>query len=103
MKKLLVLFCGVFFIGAGASANEIRNVITDSVQLTVNGSSSITTRQASSYSVSGSNIEVSSSGALGGLAAGTAGNGVAIRLHMHSIVLTTQLWFEYDSNLPPPH
>ena len=79
MKKLLVLFCGVFFIGAGASANEIRNVITDSVQLTVNGSSSTTTRQASSYSVSGSNIEVASGGAFGGLSAGsTAGAGVAV-------------------------
>ena len=78
MKKILFL-CGVFLLGAGSvSANEIRNVITDSVQLTVNGSASQTTRQASQYSVSGSNIEVSSSGALGGLAAGTAGNGIAI-------------------------
>ena len=79
MKKLLVLFCGVFFIGSASSAGEIQNVITDSVQLTVNGSSSITTRQASSYSVSGTNIEVASGGAFGGLSAGsTAGAGVAV-------------------------
>jgi len=78
MKKLL-FFCGVLFISAGsASAVEIQNVITDSIQLTVNGSASQTTRQASQYSVSGSNIEVSSSGALGGLGAGTAGTGMAI-------------------------
>ena len=49
MKKLLVLFCGVFFIGSATSAAEIQNVITDSVQLTVNGSASQTTRQASQY------------------------------------------------------
>ena len=78
MKKLLVIFCGVFFIGSATNAAEIQNVITDSVQLTVNGSASQTTRQASQYSVSGTNIEVSSGGAFGGLAAGTAGNGVAI-------------------------
>ena len=78
MKKLLLIFCGVTLIGASASANEIRNVITDSVQLTVNGSASQTTRQASTYSVSGSNIKISSGGALGGLAAGTAGTGMAI-------------------------
>ncbi len=79
MKKLLVLFCGVFFVGSASSAGEIQNVITDSVQLTVNGSSSITTRQASSYSVSGTNIEVASGGSFGGLAAGsTAGAGVVV-------------------------
>jgi len=78
MKKLLVLFCGVFFIGSATSAAEIQNVITDSVQLTVNGSASQTTRQASQYSVSGTNIQVSSGGAFGGLAAGTAGTGVTI-------------------------
>ena len=78
MKKIL-FFCGVFLLGAGSvSANEIRNVITDSVQLTVNGSSSMTTRQASTYSVSGSNIQVASGGAFGGLAAGTAGSGVVV-------------------------
>ncbi len=70
MKKLLLVFCGVFFVGAGASANEIRNVITDSVQLVVNGSSTTTQRLASEYSVSGSNISATT---LGGLGAGTAG------------------------------
>ena len=70
MKKLLLVFCGVFFVGAGASANEIRNVITDSVQLVVNGSSTTTQRLATEYSVSGTNI---SAGTMGGLSAGTVG------------------------------
>ncbi len=70
MKKFLLIFCGLTLVGASASANEIRNVITDSVQLTVNGSSTQTQRLASQYSVSGSNI---TAGSLGGLGAGTAG------------------------------
>ena len=70
MKKLLLVFCGVFFVGASASANEIRNVITDSVQLVVNGSSTTTQRLASEYSVSGTNISATT---VGGLGAGTAG------------------------------
>ena len=69
MKKFL-FFCGVFFVGASASANEIRNVITDSVQLTVNGSSTMTQRLASEYSVSGTNI---TAGTMGGLGAGAVG------------------------------
>jgi hypothetical protein len=70
MKKLLLIFCGVTLIGASASANEIRNVITDSVQLTVNGSSTTTQRLASEYSVSGTNMTATT---MGGLGAGTAG------------------------------
>ncbi len=99
MKKIL-FFCGVFLIGAGsASANEIRNVITDSVQLTVNGSASQTTRQASQYSVSGNNIQVSSSGAFGGLAAGTAGNGVAINDGSYEIKVAGQSFTFSESAL----
>ena len=70
MKKLLLIFCGMTLAGVSASANEIRNVITDSVQLTVNGSSTMTQRLATEYSVSGTNV---SSSAFGGLGAGTAG------------------------------
>ena len=75
MKKVFLIFCGVLFVSPAAMAGEIRNVITDSVQLTVNGSASQTTRQASSYSVSGSNVTATT---LGGLGAGTAGSGMAI-------------------------
>ena len=60
--------CGVFCI-LPAQAAEISNVITDSVQLTVDGPSVTSTRIGSSYSVSGSNI---SAGTLGGLNASQA-------------------------------
>ena len=75
MKKLLLVLCGLTFIGSAASAAEVRNVITDSVQLTVNGSGTSTTRLGSSYAVSGSNISVET---LGGVSAGTAGTAMAI-------------------------
>ena len=58
MKKLLLVLCGLTLFGGAASAAEVRNVITDSVQLTVNGSGTSTTRLGSSYAVSGSNISV---------------------------------------------
>ena len=69
MKKLLFVLCGMAFITPAAMANEIRNVITDSVQLTVNGSSTNTQRLASEYSVSGTNMTATT---MGGLGAGTA-------------------------------
>ena len=96
MKKLLVLFCGVFFIGSATSAAEIQNVITDSVQLTVNGSASQTTRQASQYSVSGSNISVTT---LGGLGAGTAGSGMAISDGSYAITTAGQAFSFTESGL----
>ena len=46
------------------SATEIRNVITDSVQLTVEGPAVQSNRIGSSYSVSGSNISASTLGGL---------------------------------------
>ena len=75
MKKLLLVLCGVTLFGGAASAAEVRNVITDSVQLTVNGSGTSTTRLGSSYAVSGSNIAVET---LGGVGAGTAGTAMTI-------------------------
>lgn len=74
MKKLLFLICGVMFINP-AVAGEVRNVITDSVQLTVNGSGTSTSRLGSEYAVSGSNIKVTT---LGGVSAGTAGTAMTI-------------------------
>ena len=96
MKKLLLIFCGVALIGASASANEIRNVITDSVQLTVNGSASQTTRQASTYSVSGSNISAT---AMGGLGAGTAGTGMAISDGTYTMTTAGQAFSFSESGL----
>ena len=75
MKKLLLVLCGVTLFGGTVSAAEVRNVITDSVQLTVNGSGTSTTRLGSSYAVSGSNISVDT---LGGVSAGTAGTAMTI-------------------------
>ena len=95
MKKILFL-CGMFLLGSAASAGEIRNVITDSVQLTVNGSSSTTTRQASQYSVSGSNVSATS---LGGLGAGTAGSGMAISDGSYAITTAGQAFSFTESGL----
>tara|TARA_Y100001973_G_C5179072_1_gene323762 strand:- start:137 stop:640 length:504 start_codon:yes stop_codon:yes gene_type:complete len=64
MKKLLLLLCGGVIFCQSASAAEVRNVITDSVQLTVNGSAVNTTRVGSSYSVTGSNVTVTTLGGL---------------------------------------
>ena len=75
MKKLLLALCVVTLFGTAASASEVRNVITDSVQLTVNGSATQTSRLGSSYNVSGSNISVDT---LGGVSAGTAGTAMTI-------------------------
>ncbi len=75
MKKLFFILCGVVFITPAVNASEVRNVITDSIQLTVNGSATQTSRLGSSYNVSGSNIEVTT---LGGISAGTAGTAMTI-------------------------
>ncbi len=75
MKKLFFVLCGMFFISPAAMASEVHNVITDSVQLTVNGSATQTSRLGSSYNVSGSNVSVTE---LGGISAGTAGTAMTI-------------------------
>ena len=69
MRKLLLAVCGGVIFVSSASAAEIKNTITDSVQLTVNGAGISTQRIGSSYSVSGNNIDVTT---LGGLTGGTA-------------------------------
>ena len=66
MKKL-ALFSSLFFVFApAASAVQINSRVVDSVQLTVSGPSVQTERTGSSYSVSGSNVSVTT---LGGLTA----------------------------------
>ena len=62
MKKLFLL---ALLATAPASAAEIRSTIVDSVQLTVDAPAVTSTRIGSEYSVSGTNISVTT---LGGLA-----------------------------------
>jgi hypothetical protein len=64
MKNLLLL-AALFASGSAASA-EVRSTIVDSVQLTVEGPAVQSTRIGSTYSVSGSNISVSTLGGLTG-------------------------------------
>lgn len=68
MKNLLLLASTLFLVSP-VSAGQINSRITDSVQLTVEGPAVQTTRVGSTYSVSGSNISVTT---LGGLTGGTA-------------------------------
>jgi hypothetical protein len=64
MKRLLLAF-SLFFI-TPVSAAEITSRITDSVQLGVQGAAVQSTRIGSSYSLSGSNITVTSMGSATG-------------------------------------
>ncbi len=64
MRKALLLL--PFFVMSPVSAGEITSRITDSVQLTVDGPMVQSTRIGSSYSVSGSNVSVTTLGGLTG-------------------------------------
>jgi hypothetical protein len=64
MKRLLLAF-SLFFI-TPASAAEITSRITDSVQLGVQGAAVQSTRIGASYSASGTNIQATSFGGVGG-------------------------------------
>ena len=66
MRRLLLLL--PFFIIAPVSAAEITSRITDSVQLVVDGPMVQSTRIGSEYSVSGTNINVTT---LGGMTTGS--------------------------------
>ncbi len=68
MKKILLLASTLFLV-APVSAAEITSRITDSVQLTVEGPAIQSTRIGSSYSVSGSNVSVTTLGGLTGASA----------------------------------
>jgi len=68
MKKI-ALILAPFFVMYPVSAAEITSRITDSVQLTVDGPMIQSTRIGSSYSVSGSNISVTTLGGLTGSSA----------------------------------
>ena len=81
MKKLALLVAP-FLIMSPASALEINSVITDSVQLSVDGPAVQSTRIGSSYAVSGSNISVST---LGGLTGGSATAAATVSAGSYSI------------------
>lgn len=66
--KRIALLAVPFFMMSSANAAEIRSIITDSVQLTVDGPAIQSNRIGSQYSVSGSNISVTT---LGGLTGGS--------------------------------
>ena len=69
MKKLALLAIS-FFVMNPVSAREISSVIVDSVQLTVDGPALQTSRVGGQYSVSGSNVSVTSLGGWNGDANG---------------------------------
>ena len=64
MKRLLLAFS--LFFAIPTSAAEITSKITDSVQLNVQGAAVQSTRIGASYSVSGTNIQSTSFGGVGG-------------------------------------
>jgi len=64
MKRLL-LISSLFFV-TPVSAAEITSRITDSVQLNVQGAAVQSTRIGASYSASGTNIQATSFGGVGG-------------------------------------
>ena len=71
MRKLALLSGGVLlFFGNAAKAGEIQSVITDSVQLTVNGASVTSTVTPTTYAVSGSGIDATTFGGTSQTAAG---------------------------------
>ena len=70
MKKLALLF-GMILMAAPAHA-DITHKLSSSVQLTVDSAASQATRIGSTYSVSGSNISITTEGGLGTLTSGSA-------------------------------
>jgi hypothetical protein len=64
MKRLLLI--SSLFFAIPANAAEITSKITDSVQLKVDGAAVQSTRIGASYSVSGTNIQSTSFGGVGG-------------------------------------
>ncbi len=65
MKKVLLVLSTLFLV-TPVSAAEITSKITDSIQLGVQGAAIQTERVGGSYSVSGTNINVTTLGGVGG-------------------------------------
>ena len=73
MKKL-ALIVAPFLIMSPVGAAEVRSIITDSVQLNIEGPAVQSTRIGSSYAVSGSNISVTTLGGLTGCSSTSPGS-----------------------------
>ena len=71
MRRFLFVSCLTFFAISPASA-DITHAIKSSISLTVDGAGSISTRQPSSFSVSGSNISLDTNPKFATLTSGTA-------------------------------
>jgi hypothetical protein len=66
MKKVITALAASFFVMPSSFAAEITSRITDSVQLGVQGAAVQSTRIGASYSASGTNIQSTSFGGVGG-------------------------------------
>lgn len=66
MKKVITVLAATFFVMPFANAAEITSRITDSVQLKVDAAASQAIRVGGQYSVSGTNIQSSTFGGVGG-------------------------------------
>jgi hypothetical protein len=66
MKKVITALAASFFVMPSSFAAEITSRITDSVQLGVQGAAVQSTRIGASYSASGTNIQATSFGGVGG-------------------------------------
>ena len=71
MRRFLFLSCLTFFAVSPASA-DITHAIKSSISLTVDGAASQSIRQPTSFSVSGSNIDLDTTPVLGAFSSGTA-------------------------------
>jgi hypothetical protein len=93
MKRLALIFS--LFFTTPAFAGEITSKITDSIQLSVQGAAVQSERVGASYAVSGTNINVTTLGGVGGAGSyGVNTNGQAFSFSETSItadtVVTTQ-------------
>ena len=62
MRRIVLSLSAILFLAQYSYAGEVRSIITDSVQLTVEGPAVQTTRIGGSYSVNGTNIGSTSLG-----------------------------------------
>jgi hypothetical protein len=105
MKKFLFL---VFLAGAPAAAFEVNSQITDSVQLTVEGPAVQSNRIGASYGVSGTNINATSFGGVGGAGTydvNTSGQAFSFSESFNAAdtVSSTQAGFDTNGRIASPN
>lgn len=96
MKKALLAFGMVLISASSASAGGLTSRLSSSVQLTVDGPVTSSTRLDSSYSVSGSNVSVTN---LGGLTGSSATAPATIRSGTYGIATDGQAFSFAESQL----